>query len=523
MKPILPAILFLIIFYSTSFSQGICDPGGNIIIYSNYDGGTLNIDIDEDIPNIRIGICSYESVTINITGTYIDNVVEVLYAGYDSDGSTEVTGVSSGIVDILLYPPATISDPDGYPYIICAYDCDTLYVPGGCNTVEQLTDYFLTELTGTFRYSYMQYGIWSGTYDISDGGNCCYGGLYEPAPVDVGISAISTPVSGCGLSDDETVSVTIYNYGVTDVSSVPVNFSVDGGIAITETAVGAIAAGETSTYTFVTTANLSTSGTHIINAFTSIADDADDSNDDFSLNINSLATPVIDLGDDQTACDELTLDANNPGATYNWSTGATTQEIVVTETGGYSVTVTDPLSGCIATDFINVEIFASPIASFTYTLAGDMITFTNTSTIGTYTWDFGDGSPLSNVSSPSHEYSVAGTYTITLTVSNECGDDIYTAVISNINDAILYFDNNVLINIFPNPANEYLNICANGLLKENIWYSLFSINGEMLIPQTQLITSGNCQQLYLTQFESGLYILQLHSSSLTARSVVILQ
>ncbi|MBK7109171.1 MAG: T9SS type A sorting domain-containing protein [Bacteroidetes bacterium] len=66
-------------------------------------------------------------------------------------------------------------------------------------------------------------------------------------------------------------------------------------------------------------------------------------------------------------------------------------------------------------------------------------------------------------------------------------------------------------------------MCADGLLQENIWYSLFSINGEMLIPQTQLITTNNCHQLNLTQFESGLYILQLHSSSLTARSVVILQ
>lgn len=523
MKPVLPAIVFTMLFSVPVFSQGICDPGGNIIIYSNYDGGTLNIDIDEDVPDIRIGICSYESVTINITGTYIDNVVEVLYAGYDDDGTTEVTGVPDAIVDILLYPPATLTDPDGYPYIICAYDCDTLYVPGGCNTVEQLTDYFLTELSGTFRYSYMQYGIWSGTYDISDGGNCCYGGMYEPAPVDVGISAISNPVSGCGLSDDETVTVTIYNYGATDVSSVPVNFSVDGGIAITETAVGAIAAGGTATYTFVTTADLSTSGTHTINAYTSIADDADDSNDDFSLNINSLATPVIDLGDDQTACDELILDANNPGATYSWSTGATTQEIVVTETGGYSVTVTDPVSGCIATDFINVEIFASPIASFTYTLAGDMITFTNTSTIGTYTWDFGDGSPLSNVTSPSHTYALEGTYTITLTVTSECGDDIYTAVISNIHIAILNFDNDISINVYPNPANEYLNICADGLLQENIWYSLFSINGEMLIPQTQLITTNNCRQLNLSQFESGFYILQLQSSTLTARSVVILQ
>ena len=157
-----------------SIAQGVCNPAANILIYSNYDGGTLNINIDENIPNIQIGLCSYETLTVNISGTYAGNVTKVLYAGYNDGGTTNVTGVAAAIVDILTYPPVYLADPDGNPYMVCAYDCDTAYVPGGCNTVDQATDYFLTELSGGLRYSYYQYGIWAGTYDMSDGGNCCY-------------------------------------------------------------------------------------------------------------------------------------------------------------------------------------------------------------------------------------------------------------------------------------------------------------------------------------------------------------
>jgi hypothetical protein len=45
------------------------------------------------------------------------------------------------------------------------------------------------------------------------------------------------------------------------------------------------------------------------------------------------------------------LDAKNAGLNYAWSTGATTQKIKVTETGTYSVNVTDEI-GCLGTDNI---------------------------------------------------------------------------------------------------------------------------------------------------------------------------
>lgn len=173
MNKIYPVVLCFACIATSVLSQGICNPAGNIIIYSNYDGGNLTINMDDNIADIKIGLCSYEPLSVNITGAYAANVTQVLWAGYTIDG-TGVTGVDAGIVELLQYPPATLYDPDGNQNMVCAYECDTAYVPGGCNTVEQATDFFLTNLSGSLRYSYFQYGVWSGgSFNMSDGGNCC--------------------------------------------------------------------------------------------------------------------------------------------------------------------------------------------------------------------------------------------------------------------------------------------------------------------------------------------------------------
>ena len=64
----------------------------------------------------------------------------------------------------------------------------------------------------------------------------------------------------------------------------------------------------------------------------------------------------------------------------------------------------------------------TPTASFTLTTPiwlGETAVFTNTATNAlTYTWDFGDGSPLSTVPSPTHTYTSTGIFTVTLTAHN---------------------------------------------------------------------------------------------------------
>ncbi|BFI97333.1 MAG: hypothetical protein RSP_28430 [Rhodanobacter sp.] len=67
----------------------------------------------------------------------------------------------------------------------------------------------------------------------------------------------------------------------------------------------------------------------------------------------------------------------------------------------------------------------TPVASFTDTVSGLSVSFTNTSTdtggtISSYSWNFGDGS-TSTSASPSHTYAAAGSYTVTLTVTDSTG------------------------------------------------------------------------------------------------------
>ncbi len=77
--------------------------------------------------------------------------------------------------------------------------------------------------------------------------------------------------------------------------------------------------------------------------------------------IQVIPAPVVNLGNDTAICDhdQITLNAGNPGSTYLWSTGATTQTIVADSTGtgygsaSYSVLVTSP-SSCTGTDSISV-------------------------------------------------------------------------------------------------------------------------------------------------------------------------
>ncbi|HEY9130397.1 MAG TPA: protease pro-enzyme activation domain-containing protein [Dyella sp.] len=67
----------------------------------------------------------------------------------------------------------------------------------------------------------------------------------------------------------------------------------------------------------------------------------------------------------------------------------------------------------------------SPVANFTDTVSGLTVNFTNTSTdtggtITSYAWTFGDGG-TSTSASPSHTYTAAGTYSVSLKVTDSTG------------------------------------------------------------------------------------------------------
>ncbi len=71
----------------------------------------------------------------------------------------------------------------------------------------------------------------------------------------------------------------------------------------------------------------------------------------------------------------------------------------------------------------------NPISSFTPTVSGTMVSFSDNSTDATsWSWDFGDGN-MSALQNPTHIYT-PGVYTVTLSVTNSCGTNMSTQQIT---------------------------------------------------------------------------------------------
>jgi hypothetical protein len=150
-----------------------------------------------------------------------------------------------------------------------------------------------------------------------------------------------------------------------------------------------------------------------------------------------------------------------------------------------------------------------PVAAFDYTfLTETEVKFINESTnYDSVQWNFGDNELLpstSNEVNPSFDYGAEGSYTVTLTVYNDCGSDetsqVVEIVIINIENA--YSES---IQIFPNPVNGILNIDGQGIKAVKV----FSVDGKCLINRA---LEGE-KEINTIGLESGLYILQVEAES----------
>lgn len=183
MKKLIFTTLFSFLAFSIT-AQTLCNQTGNLVIFSNYDGGPLNINVDVNIPNLKIGVVSYRATVINISGAYASNVTGVAYAGFNSSSNscgfqtsttTSISGQPAGATtNISQAPSSPISNPNGNGSIICGYSCNLNASQGGCNTADQIEAYFLNYFPNSMVYSHeIQYGCWSGTQSLQTTGNCC--------------------------------------------------------------------------------------------------------------------------------------------------------------------------------------------------------------------------------------------------------------------------------------------------------------------------------------------------------------
>jgi len=111
-----------------------------------------------------------------------------------------------------------------------------------------------------------------------------------------------------------------------------------------------------------------------------------------SISVTFVPYPVVNLGNDTSICsgNNITLNAGNPGDTYQWSTGATTQTITANTTGNYSVIVS--AGSCIGGDTIHIAVVNPPVVNLgndTSVCSGQQVTLNAGNPGDTYQWSTG--------------------------------------------------------------------------------------------------------------------------------------
>lgn len=247
-----------------------------------------------------------------------------------------------------------------------------------------------------------------------------------------------------------------------------------------------------------------------------------------SVSVSSSPPPTITASGSTNICqgEMVTLCASNSDS-YSWSTGATTQCIVVGTTGNYNVTVTNAntCNGVGTSSNTSVTVNPLPTAGFTSnTSTQPNVSFTNSSTGATsYTWDFGDGS-FSNLQNPSHIYATNGTYTVCLTATSASGcDDTYCDVIS-LNVNVNEIEPITSINLYPNPINTEAVLEFNLTDHTQVSIAMFDLTGKVVFSINEKFNAGlNAVSIDIRDVPSGIYYTKIatDNSNTMIKTVVL--
>jgi PKD repeat protein len=177
----------------------------------------------------------------------------------------------------------------------------------------------------------------------------------------------------------------------------------------------------------------------------------------------------------------VTAEGGTPSYNYFLNGGSlqTNGDYTNLASGSYVISILD-VNGCsYAETFSIVPSQLLPTADFTFNISGTAVLFTSQSEFGTeYVWDFGDGS-TSTEENPVHVYGVDGDYMVTLTVTNICGSESTTILVSTTTIGIN--DNETLsFGVYPNPASTELFLQPNGAVPSDLNIDIISTTGQFI-------------------------------------------
>ncbi len=220
-----------------------------------------------------------------------------------------------------------------------------------------------------------------------------------------------------------------------------------------------------------------------------------------------ISSNIINLGQDFLMCEEnYTLDAGSGASSYLWNTGETTQTITVTSPGQYTVEITGI---CETTSKDTLVISRSELTASALVETDDNwnLALINKSEglINKYTWNYDFGA--SNEENTIVALPGEGTYNISLKVENECRSAVYDTVLTLFATGIKENNANNDFNVYPNPANDLVQVSFTSDKSEETTITLSNLAGQVVISKVVSVVNGkNVFPIDLSSLTPGVYV-----------------
>lgn len=225
-------------------------------------------------------------------------------------------------------------------------------------------------------------------------------------------------------------------------------------------------------------------------------------NNSTNMSVNVSGTDVSCNGGNDGAATATA--SGSSGYSYQWAGGPSTATYNNLTAGTYNVTVTDG-QGCSAAGSVTINEPAADQVSWSSTSNVLTVNFTNTSSTGSYAWDFDDGN-TSTATNPTHTYAAAGTYNVCLTMSNACATLSDCQDISVINTGIEELANDK-VNAYPNPAQDVVFFSID--IADAEFVELYSTDGKLI---QRVLVNNSTVEMNIKYISNGTYFYRVRNN-----------